>query len=120
MGQDSESRTRSFGSLEVRIATERSRILVEAAGEIDLATEPLLTMEMLRVESGAESAEIVLDLEGVRFMDSTGIGAILDAHRRSRASARRLRIRGLQGHVRRVLDATGVSAVLREEGALVV
>lgn len=80
---------------------------VRAAGELDHATAPQFA-SMLSEATGL--ARIVLvDLRGLTRVDSSGVGAIVDASRGARRDAKRLiLIRGLP-RVERLLALTGAS-----------
>lgn len=54
-------------------------------GEIDMATAPALK-ESLRRHDG----DLVIDLSGVEFMDSTGVVALMQARQRANANGWRL------------------------------
>lgn len=57
--------------------------VVEVTGEIDVASAPVLRDRLLALlNRGAES--LVIDLRGVTFVDSTGVGSLLRVfHRQS-------------------------------------
>ncbi|WP_205699339.1 STAS domain-containing protein [Conexibacter sp. SYSU D00693] len=57
----------------------RSRLVVPH-GDVDIATAPELAGAVLR--AAGEVPAVVLDLRDVRFIDSSGIGAVLDCRRR--------------------------------------
>lgn len=84
--------------------------VVSATGEIDIANalhlEETLVAASGRVEAGAPA---VLDLSGVIFMDSTGLGALNSARRQAEERGVAWRLCGLQAPVERILDLTGVS-----------
>ncbi|MER8035694.1 STAS domain-containing protein [Streptomyces hydrogenans] len=82
-------------------------------GELDLVTSP----EIRRRVHDAVAAgrhDLVVDLSGVRFCDSSGIGVLVAARRLLRSCGGRLRLvlpaaaEG-QGHVTRVFAALGVT-----------
>jgi anti-sigma B factor antagonist len=55
--------------------------VVEVTGEIDVASAPVLRDRLLALlNRGAES--LVVDLRGVTFIDSTGIGSLLRVYHR--------------------------------------
>jgi anti-anti-sigma factor len=64
--------------IDVRHAPETERVVLSLDGELDLATAPLLSREIKRVELG-KTTTVVLDLQGLEFMDSTGLRAVLSA-----------------------------------------
>lgn len=86
--------------------------LVTAAGELDLASAPVLTEELTFTEQSPVPAVILLDLSAVTFMDSSGLRVLLDAHSDAQKSAARLRLYGLTRAVRRPLELTGMDVVL--------
>lgn len=83
--------------------------VLTAVGEIDIATAPDLR-EALESAAGRATpgAGAVLDLAGVIFMDSTGLGALNAARVQAEALGVAWRLAGLQPPVRRLLDLTGV------------
>jgi len=76
------------------------------SGEIDLA----VAAELQAVVTGDE--DVVIDLSGVTFLDSSGIAAIVRAYRQQSANGRLLSVRGATGAVSRVLEITGVDSIL--------
>lgn len=82
-------------------------------GELDLVTSPLVRRRVHDAVAGGRH-DVVLDLSGVLFCDSSGVGVLIAARRLMRSCGGRLRIvlpaRGaLEGsHVNRVLAALGV------------
>jgi anti-sigma B factor antagonist len=61
-------------------------------GELDLATAPDAESAIERAEEEHGPAKIVLDLRGMRFLDSTGLRLILAADSRARRVGHRLHI----------------------------
>jgi anti-sigma B factor antagonist len=85
-------------------------ITLALTGEVDLSSAPIVEDELLRAES-SESL-IVLDLEHVSFMDSTGIRTIITADKRLRDRGASLRIVHVPRQVRRLFDLVGISGHL--------
>ena len=71
-------------SLDVRRRDEGRHCVLEVHGEVDLATSPALR-EHLRVLLEDAPPALVLDLDGVPFMDSTGLGVLVAAYKRATA-----------------------------------
>jgi anti-sigma B factor antagonist len=86
-------------------------VTVRAAGEIDPATAPILRDALLDAVRH-DGATVLLDLAGVTFMDSTGIGVLLGTERRVTLEGGRLIICRPSGPVMRVLDVLGVTRFL--------
>ena len=83
--------TAAHQPLTVRTAHRQGVYVVAPYGELDLATAPEVQRELERAER-SDAAEIVLDLGGLTFIDSTGIRMVLDADQRSRVDGDRLRL----------------------------
>ena len=101
------------GCLDVRGRTDRDRVIVAVSGELDVASAGDLkeTLAELR-DSGCNN--VVLDLRGLTFIDSSGLSLLLNTQRAARragatfaivdgspALARLLEIVGLENHFNR-------------------
>jgi anti-sigma B factor antagonist len=87
--------------------------LVRLAGELDSATAPPL-IGFLRDTTVRNPAHLVLDLAGVRFLASAGVGVIMSALRNADGIRGLLHLVGVTDNpaVARVLDLTGVRSFL--------
>jgi anti-sigma B factor antagonist len=81
---------------------------VRAMGEVDLASSRDLASR-LGEAAGAGDATTVLDLSRVTFMDSVGLGVVLQAANRFHRQGKRLLIVVPPGPVRRLFDFAGVA-----------
>ncbi|KOU39235.1 STAS domain-containing protein [Streptomyces sp. WM6378] len=100
-------------ALRVDEAEQGTWTVLRVSGELDLVTAPRLRRQVH--EAVAEGRrDVVLDLSGVQFCDSSGVGVLIAARRLLRSCQGRLRLilpaRGaLDGsHVNKVLAALGV------------
>ncbi|WP_329100903.1 STAS domain-containing protein [Micromonospora sp. NBC_01699] len=83
-------------------------------GELDLATLPQLNDRVDRlVEVGR--TRILLDLSGLSFCDSTGLGGFVRGNNLCTDAGGWLRVVGANGGVARVLAATGLDRFLAPE-----
>jgi anti-sigma B factor antagonist len=81
------------------------------SGELDLATAPGLGARLFK--SLADGARyVILDMTDVSLVDSTGIGVLLSAQRRIRASDGDLVVAHVRDNVGRVFAVTGVGRAL--------
>jgi anti-anti-sigma factor len=69
--------------LKVSTRSQGGRTIVSLGGEIDLYTAPRLHGELDNVLASGP-AQIVVDMSGVEFCDSTGMNVLLGAYRRAR------------------------------------
>ena len=90
------------GELTLSLTYDESLFSIELFGELDLATVPELDSVLARAES-TDAKEIVVDLSGLEFVDSTGIALLVKAARRSRMNGGRLRLLRGTGQVERVM-----------------
>ena len=99
---------------QLEIETRRrgsERVIVAPAGEIDLATAPGLEAALERaVEEGAEG--VLLDLDQVSFIDSTGLRTVLAARDRCRERGQQFEVTEGSGQVKRLFAITGIGAQL--------
>ena len=79
--------------------------LIELAGEFDLAGVEKFETELTKVEADAPPV-VVVDLDGLRFMDSSGLRALVMADHRARKAGRRLAIVPGPPGVKRVFEIT--------------
>jgi anti-sigma B factor antagonist len=83
------------------------RTILAVGGEIDLDSVGMLGVAIENALAGG-APELWIDLTDTRFMDSTGLHALLDAGARTRELGRRLGIICPPGPVRRLFDIAGV------------
>ena len=86
-------------------------VSMAARGDLDLATSPLLLAALLGAIEDNAPQVLELDLSHVAFLDARGVSALLRAYLAAKAIGCRIRLVRPAGHVRRVLDITGVLAV---------
>ncbi len=90
----------------------RDELWLEADGEIDVASVDTLRAGLDDVLT-AGFDQVVLDLNGVTFVDSTGLRAIIEAQRIADAVGIEFSVRPGPPQVRRLFDLTGTSQILR-------
>ncbi len=81
---------------------------VQVRGEIDLATAPELEARVLQAFDGGPSS-IVLDLDGLTFIDSSGLRALVALSKAAGDRGALLTLRNVPRHAQRVLELTGLS-----------
>jgi anti-anti-sigma factor len=103
----------SFDRRPFDVRSERSEagLVVAPSGEIDLWTAPRVTAALSSYE-GPDGA-LVLDLRAVTFMDSSGLGLIVEAQRRARERSFRFVV-AIEGtsDVHRILEISGMAKVI--------
>src|SRR5207249_7933932 len=85
--------------------------LVTVTGDVDIATAPQLAEYLV----GFTDGPVTVDLSQVSFLDSSGMHALLAAHRQLERRDSRLTIRGATPIARRVLQISGLDQLLNLE-----
>jgi len=97
--------------LSVSISQGPDYAVVSVAGEIDLGTERVFRDALTSALTGGQP-RLVVDLAGVTFMGSTGIGVLMGVRRVLAADGGSLVLACPRGEVTQVLSLTGVSEVI--------
>jgi anti-sigma B factor antagonist len=85
--------------------------VVRASGDLDLTTAPRLREQVVQVVTGGQPS-VILDLEGVDFVDSTGLGVIVGLLKRTRSQGGDLRLVSTRRSLQKVLELTSLDRAL--------
>jgi anti-anti-sigma factor len=94
-------------SFQVQVRSEDRAAVIAVIGELDLASAPALEEELERVAANGANL-VIVDLRSLDFIDSTGLGLLIKAHRRAEAAGRRFAIVRGQSQVQKLLGVTGI------------
>jgi anti-sigma B factor antagonist len=84
--------------------------VIEVGGEIDVYTAPKLREKLITlVEEG--SYQLIVDMEGVEFLDSTGLGVLVGGLKRVRAHDGWIDLVCRQSRILRIFKITGLNKV---------
>jgi anti-anti-sigma factor len=86
--------------------------VAKAGGEVDIATSGLFREGLLRAVTSKDHPGLVVNLAGVTFMDSTGIGVLVGIWRVIRATSGALAVAEPSPQVRRTLTTAGLTKIL--------
>ena len=89
----------------------------EDPGEPDMASVPTLREHLMQVE-GAGPGVILADLRDLNFIDSSGLGALLEANKRSELNGHRFFTVGASPAARRLFQITGSEHLLDDRDAV--
>jgi anti-sigma B factor antagonist len=97
--------------LSVRISDLEGWALARVEGDVDVATAPRLREQLIGVITGGQP-RIILDLDGVDFLDSTGLGVIVGVLKRARTLGGDMRLVCTQPGVRKVFEITALDRTM--------
>lgn len=81
-------------------------------GELDLYTGPSVRTVITEIALREPTAQVVLDMSELTFLDSSGLRVLVAGLRQLRAGGGALRVAGGRGQVAEVLTITGLHQVL--------
>jgi anti-anti-sigma factor len=90
--------------LRVELTDTKARLV--ATGELDLANAPRLEREVEAARGRAE--EVVIDLSGVTFLDSSGLKVLIVMSARAQDEGWKLGLVAPDGHARSIFEISGV------------
>jgi anti-sigma B factor antagonist len=85
--------------------------VVRLRGELDVGSAP----ELSACLAALDEVDVVVDMSGLTFMDSSGISALIEAYKRCSKGGLSFVLRSPSAQVANVLRITGVDQVLTVE-----
>lgn len=98
--------------MELSLSThaKEDHTVLEVGGEIDVYTAPQLRERLVELIDGG-TLRIVVDLQAVEFLDSTGLGVLVGGLKRVRAQEGWLRLVSSQERILKIFRITGLEKV---------
>jgi anti-sigma B factor antagonist len=93
-------------ALTIRVRHDRRYTVVAVAGEVDIATVTRLRERLF--ELAASGRTLVVDLDQVSFIDSSGLAALVGAARRAAAHGASLQVVCTRPRTRQLFRLTGL------------
>jgi anti-sigma B factor antagonist len=103
--------------LGVEVSKQDGAAVLTVTGEIDVATAPRLREHIVTLVNEGET-RIVVDLQGVDFIDSTGLGALVGGLKRVRTHGGELAIVCTRPRLLKVFEITGLVRVFEIHGTV--
>ena len=94
----------------IRLRREPSYVLVTVAGEIDIATAPVLAERLSAL--AATAGAVVVDLDQVSFMDAAGLGVLDRVAQFAAAQRASLQVVCADHRIRRLFHITGLDETI--------
>lgn len=97
--------------------SRRPYTVLAVKGEVDVYTAPRLREKLVELASQGRN-QIVVDLEGVEFLDSTGLGVLVGGLKRLRSNDGDLGLVCTQARILKVFEITGLTKVFTISGSV--
>jgi anti-anti-sigma factor len=104
----------SNGLRVLRQDLEDGVVYLRPAGAVDVSDVD--SLEQAQRAALTVARRVIVDLEKVTFLDSTGVAVLIAGYRTARSRSKDYRVINPRGVVRRVLDLTGVLTTLAPAG----
>lgn len=98
-------------NLTIDIKKEGKKHIVKLRGEIDVFTAPTLREKLIPLTEGTGN-DIKIDLEEISYLDSTGLGAFIQAYKSSKQHNSELEIIHVKERVFRLFQVTGLNDIM--------
>ncbi len=98
-------------NLDVEMIEQDNMTTLVLSGEIDAYTAPVLKEALLPLTK-QPNTEIIVDLEKVNYMDSTGLGVFISALKSSKEHSTSLKLIQLQDRVHRLFKITSLDSII--------
>lgn len=96
--------------LRLELSEQGGWSVLGVAGEVDVATAPRLREQLIKLVND-QRFRVVVDLGGVDFIDSTGLGVLIGALKRVRTHGGDLALVCTEPRILKVFDITGLDQV---------
>jgi anti-sigma B factor antagonist len=91
--------------------------VISAVGQLDVATAPGFRQTLVETQYGG-GVRVALELSGIEFLDSFGLGVVVGGLKRARTHNGELVVVCPVGRIRHVFEVTGVDRLVRLIGHL--
>ncbi len=97
--------------------TRPPHTVLAVTGEVDVYTAPRLREKLVELSSQGHK-QVVVDLERVEFLDSTGLGVLVGGLKRLRSNDGDLALVCTQPRILKVFEITGLTKVFSISGSV--
>ncbi len=101
----------------MRVQVERrhhgSILMASLTGELDHHAAEAVRTTLDRELQGRRNVRLILDLSGVTFMDSSGLGVILGRYKKVQDTGGEMVIAGVSRAIDRLLEMSGLHKIVR-------
>lgn len=101
--------------MDLHLEIRGGAMLARLSGEIDLAVADNLRSSMEeKLDENPEVKHIVVNLSGVSYIDSSGLGVLLGRYRRLHREGGGMSVVGASPTVRKIIEMSGLLRIMKE------
>lgn len=104
-------------NIDIDIEARGPKLIVRLNGELDHHTAELFRSRVQEVLARGKTKKIILNLSGLNFMDSSGIGVILGRYNFLKHKGGSIAVCNLQPQVKKVFYTAGLFNIFNEYGS---
>lgn len=93
---------------------QRDALIVCLEGELDHHCAQTVRQEMDRLIEKEQPQRLIVDMQGVSFMDSSGIGVLIGRYRTLSRSGGRMAVCNMSPHVERIFQLSGLQRIIEK------
>ena len=93
-----------------QIRNDGGRVILDLAGDVDMHSSPALREELLKVVNRGSDV-VVINLQDVEFMDSSGLATLVEALQLTRKQKSKLKLINLCHRVRSIFEIARLDAI---------
>jgi anti-anti-sigma factor len=102
-------------TFDIEVTTEGDQTVARLSGELDLTASDRVVEALGREPTLSAAPRLVVDMGGVTFCDSSGLGALLDVRRAAGDAGVEMVLRDVRRQVARLLDLADADGWLTRE-----
>lgn len=97
--------------MDIAVRPAAGGTILDITGDIDLAHSPAVRKALLQEIKEKKTPKVYLNLEKVRYIDSSGIASLVEGLKASRDQGSRLVLYGLSKSVREVMELSRLQKI---------
>ena len=103
---------------ELNIAVDRNQegTTLRLSGRLGIDTSPALRDQLLATLQAQVSKTVIVDLTEVSYIDTSGVATLLEALKVAHTCRATFCVKGLQGRIVRLFEATGLMHLFEADG----
>ena len=101
--------------LEITVDGTETGTLVRLRGRLNIDSSPALRDQLMAVLRGQSTSGVVVDMTGVSYIEASGIATLVEGLKIARNCGHDLYLKGLQGRVLHLFEATGLLTVFENK-----